>query len=373
MQGEACFGDQRSGVHADLLKSIELVYVSFVDVDISIQSRTVPRSQGSDFFIGISNTSTWELNNAVIGCCPGHRLISRLVRQLHSTAAEAAVENSKASSSSAAAAGEVAQSSLSGASDASASTSFMATIMTTGPWFVTMTLMPLLAAAWSKQRGGGTPALSADEPGGRAPASEAAESTSTAADRNRDGDFLTSAARLRALFPELESATLTSNDTAPAITTLAGEGIHEDFPLNINLAPFHPSRCVVLPPHVFYPIPNTLSLQPPEWTACHSSDDESFQAVYGAAALRNAAGPAAVGDGAPRGENDGGDRRGPCGSSSPSWLARALPAAALPFIRPEAPSSETSTALQPLARNNGMPTLALHYWARTWQRKAAQL
>lgn len=98
--------------------------------------------------------------------------------------------------------------------------------------------------------------------------------------------------------------------------------------------PSWPSSSVrVLPKHVFYPLPNTSKAGPPDWTAPSPEGKAAFHDLYGPVLHGEEGGAAAS-------------------LASLDWKLSAVPGEVGEYMRPD--------------------TLAVHYWARTWQRKDAQ-
>jgi hypothetical protein len=120
---------KNQGQRSDILR-YELLYALggvYVDVDVQSLAPIEPLASSSSFFIGLSNSSVFELNNAVIGSAPCHPCAQALVLQLSSSDLETRPPATVIPAS-------------------ASSPSFMSTIESTGPGYVTRTVLPLVCA-----------------------------------------------------------------------------------------------------------------------------------------------------------------------------------------------------------------------------------
>ena len=77
------------GLRADALRYdiLKLHGGIYVDTDMALVKPIHSLMQGitTDLFIGVSHSEAFEVNNAIIGCIPGHPYIERLIEKLKST------------------------------------------------------------------------------------------------------------------------------------------------------------------------------------------------------------------------------------------------------------------------------------------------
>lgn len=74
------------GLRADALR-LEILYTHggiYLDLDMAMVKplHTLFEYFDTDFFIGMSNTKAFEVNNAIVGCVKGHGFVQILINEL---------------------------------------------------------------------------------------------------------------------------------------------------------------------------------------------------------------------------------------------------------------------------------------------------
>ena len=77
------------GLRADALRYeiLKLHGGIYVDTDMALVKPIYSLMNGitADLFIGVSHSEAFEVNNAIVGCVPGHPFIDRAIARLKST------------------------------------------------------------------------------------------------------------------------------------------------------------------------------------------------------------------------------------------------------------------------------------------------
>lgn len=251
------------GAMSDVLRYEILYAVGGVYADMDEQCVGDIHSLGHHpFWAGVSHTPhAWELNQAVLGACPGHPLLLACLAECHSTEPPGR--------------------------DASA----MDTIRWSGPGMFTRVIMSCLCEA--VERGVALGAVVRD----RVPGEVAHKIYSKACGLRE---------KVLAMVDEEGRAELASYPFPPSL----------DASFTFLPSPV-PRAAWICPKHVLYPIPNTLACAPPAWTG---GGEEEYARLY--------------------------EARQP--TTTLAWKRAVVPPEAAPWMREG--------------------TLAVHYWARTWQR-----
>lgn len=343
----AFFQSTNLGQRSDILR-YELLYSFggvYVDMDMLGVSTFDTLCRESDFFIGISNAhNSWELNNAVIGSVPGHPLLRQLIEAIHNDySTEGSVIPLPPSSN----LPLPIASSASPSSSSSLVPNFMDVILRTGPWFVTQQLMPTLLHAWGFTNV--STGVNNDD-----------KSTRDTCANNANDSLLRTSQNLRQLYPEFLSTYLRTNT-----------GTLESIP-PLVIPPINGKRCRVLPKFVFYPLPNTVQIPPPEWTKDTSKENLHKLLFQGT-------------------DKDFTDNNTLCywererGRWQENLLLHAAPDAdlsrdpsILSSVTPSLSESTQSwltvlTGSKDIVQFIDYGTIGIHYWSRLWQRKEAQV
>jgi mannosyltransferase OCH1-like enzyme len=81
--------DLNPGLRADALRYeiLKLHGGIYVDTDMALVKpiHSLMNGINADLFIGVSHSEAFEVNNAIIGCVPGHPFIDRAIAKLKST------------------------------------------------------------------------------------------------------------------------------------------------------------------------------------------------------------------------------------------------------------------------------------------------
>lgn len=303
------------GQRSDILRYELLLALggTYCDVDMQCIGSLDSLHAGSSFFCGVSNTAVFELNNAVIGCTPGHVCAQALVHGISRGVA------------------------LAGPCCAPVLDGFLNTIEATGPGLLTRTVMPLLHAAEGVDDDG----AAAEGLALLAEFASLADASQSRMERSRN-------CIVRAALSKL----------APSLASLPCGGGRLTAHVAESLTSLRST--IVLPTPTFYPAPNSATLSLP----LVAIDDEHWHRVYGDERVP-----------IEESRTSFAWRCSAVGPDVAAFLLLSLTRP--PGGRAEDAVVDASAATRDhhgaVAAHPDPLHVGVHYWAKTWQRQSAQL